>query len=100
PDPPHLHPFPTRRSSDLSLLGAWVASLGQAPNLRRRHRPDDRSTLPLFDDAGVREALKQALPVRFSLESIPGDTLDEVRAKEQRSEEHTSELQSRGHLVC
>ncbi|PYR24014.1 MAG: hypothetical protein DMF92_23515, partial [Acidobacteria bacterium] len=66
-----------------SLLGAWVASLGQAPNLGRRHRPDDRSTLPLFDDAGVREALKHALPVRFSLESIPGDTLDEVRAKEQ-----------------
>jgi hypothetical protein len=50
---------------------------------RRRHRADDRSVLPLFDDAGVREALKHALPVRFSLESIPGDTLDDVRAKEQ-----------------
>src|SRR5439155_16223500 len=66
-----------------SALGAWVGSRGQAPNLGRRLRPDDRSTLALFADAGVREALKHALLVRFSLESIPGDTLDEVRAKEQ-----------------
>jgi len=67
-----------------SLLGAWVANLRQAPNLRQRHRIDDaRSVLPLFDEAGVRDALKDALPVRFSLESIPNDTLEQVRAKEQ-----------------
>ena len=66
-----------------SLLGAWVANLRQAPNLRHRRRADVRSVLPLFDDAGVRDALKSALPLRFSLESIPDDTLDQVRAKEQ-----------------
>jgi len=67
-----------------SLLGAWVANLRQAPNLRQRHRTDDaRSLLPLLDEAGVRDALKDALPVRFSLESIPNDTLEQVRAKEQ-----------------
>src|SRR5207244_12770691 len=56
-----------------SLLGAWVASLRQAPNLRRRHRGDERSLLPLFDEAGVRDALKHALPLAFSLVSLPGD---------------------------
>ncbi len=66
-----------------SLLGAWVATLRQAPTLRPRHGAGDRPFLPLFDEAGVRDALKHALPVRFSLESIPNDTLDQVRAKEQ-----------------
>ena len=43
----------------------------------------DTATFPLFDTANVQSALKAALPVRFSLESIPNDTLEHVRAKEQ-----------------
>jgi hypothetical protein len=62
-----------------SLVGAWVE------NLRRPPRPGRRAglaPLPLFtgDEAG--EALRAALPLRFSLESMPNDTLEGVRAKE------------------
>ncbi len=59
-----------------SLLGAWVASLRHAPAKARRVE------LPLFDDDEVAGALRDALPVRFSLESTPNNTLDQVRAKE------------------
>jgi hypothetical protein len=59
-----------------SLLGAWLANLRHPPEKTRR-RP-----LPLFDDDEVGGALRDALPVRFSLESTPNDTLDQVRAKE------------------
>jgi len=59
-----------------SLLGAWVSSLRHPPAKARR------ASLPLFGDDEVAGALRDALPVRFSLESTPNDTLDQVRAKE------------------
>jgi N-6 DNA Methylase/Eco57I restriction-modification methylase len=59
-----------------SLLGAWVANLRHPPTKARR------GELPLFGDEEVAGALRDALPVRFSLESTPNDTLDQVRAKE------------------
>ena len=59
-----------------SLLGAWLANLRHPPEKTRR------LALPLFGDEGVTDALRDALPVRFSLESTPNDTLDQVRAKE------------------
>src|SRR5437870_10189496 len=67
-DPPALHSFPTRRSSDLSPLG----------------RPGGTDV---------------------SAAANPGATLVPPvhafdAAERARSEEHTSELQSRGHLVC
>jgi hypothetical protein len=65
-----------------SLLGAWLAALTRTP-IRTRTSRLDRATFPLFDGANVERALKAALPVRFSLESIPNDTLEHVRAKEQ-----------------
>jgi hypothetical protein len=37
----------------------------------------------MFDSEPVRGALEAALPVRFSLESIPNDTVEDIRAKEQ-----------------
>src|SRR5439155_24053158 len=71
--PPHLHSFPTRRSSDLRprpRIAAWRPDLdrhgegrGGPPRTRARRRARERRHRP-------------------------------------RSEEHTSELQSRGHLVC
>src|SRR5205823_1928491 len=63
-----------------SLVGAWIAAMGRPPAMRRRGK--DVATLPLFDESGVQTALKDALPIRFNLESIPDDTLDQVRAKE------------------
>ena len=64
-----------------SLLGTWLSTLARAPVKRRRIFP--LATLPLFDSETVRHALGAALPIRFSLESIPNDTLEDVRAKEQ-----------------
>jgi len=62
-----------------SLLGAWLVSLRHPPATVRRR---STSSLPLFDDESVASALRDALPARFSLETIPNDTIDQVRAKE------------------
>ena len=35
-----------------------------------------------FDDIKMRDALRGVLPVRFSLESTPNDTVEQVRQKE------------------
>src|SRR5439155_22890081 len=96
---PLLPSFPTRRSSDLASEAADDRQrllLRQEPLAARAARPrgdpppDDRAlstphqregrTLPPDDGQGV--GLRGRLP-------LPS-----------RSEEHTSELQSRGHLVC
>src|SRR5712692_362177 len=62
-----------------SLVGAWIAALGRAPAGRRARQQAPGAALP-FDDA--RRALQMALPVRFSLEAVPDDTLEQVREKE------------------
>jgi Eco57I restriction-modification methylase/MmeI, DNA-methyltransferase domain len=59
-----------------SLLGAWIATLRRPPAATRR------ADMPLFDATEPVDAMREALPVRFSFESIPNDTLDQVRAKE------------------
>src|SRR6185295_7790079 len=56
-----------------SLLGTWLANLRHAPAPGRRAAADKR--LPLFEDDTVTFALREALPVRFSLETMPNDTL-------------------------
>src|SRR5690625_8027754 len=71
PDPLHLPSFPTRRSSDLRIRR-------HSGLVRRR-----RMHLPSLS-IGCRCS---AWPMRFPPMIC-------------RSEEHTSELQSRGHLVC
>ena len=66
-----------------SLFGARIDSLRRGPAAPRRAvRPGD-ATRDLFDEAVVETALRDALPVRFSLELTPDDTLEHVRAKEQ-----------------
>jgi hypothetical protein len=65
-----------------SLLGAWLSQMHQPPAVRARKRRADPSSLPLFNDDEMGRALADALPVRFTLESVPDDTLDQVRAKE------------------
>src|SRR5690606_39429723 len=91
-----LPPFPTRRSSDLEACSSCVGSheagaLAEAPSLvegRPTRNPHaalaycERMT-PRADVQLVREALEDALPPSLA-----------------RSEEHTSELQSRENLVC
>jgi Eco57I restriction-modification methylase len=66
-----------------SLLGAWLSSLRRPPIPGRGRRArQNASARPLFDDDDIAEALRAALPIRFSLEETPGDTIDQVRAKE------------------
>src|SRR5690625_6407890 len=73
------HSFPTRRSSDLAA---------------------DEQVIPArlknFLSAGVNRIPLLGNLVRFHYVR----TQQRGGGKQQRSEEHTSELQSRGHLVC
>lgn len=64
-----------------SLLGAWLSSLRHAPHLGRRGS-NRAGTLPLFDDGVVRDLLQEVVPGRFSIETVPNDTLEQVRSKE------------------
>src|SRR5690606_42153671 len=73
--PRHLHSFPTRRSSDLGRAGERQISL-----LERV-------------DSGRIDGLP-VVRVAETAESV------EILESETRSEEHTSELQSRENLVC
>src|SRR5439155_26051282 len=80
----HLHSFPTRRSSDLiRLIGRRARSTQISPS--SAGRPVSGSTSTIGTPGSGR-------PMEPGLTGMPG-TLP-------RSEEHTSELQSRGHLVC
>src|SRR5439155_25674691 len=72
--PPISTLFPTRRSSDL-----------------HDHRSLYRVVLP-------REVVIEASAIRLNQERIR--VTPTLATKVPRSEEHTSELQSRGHLVC
>src|SRR5439155_14799922 len=74
--PPDLHSFPTRRSSDLTRRDPLQSS-------GRFHRGQSRPTRR--ESRSLRTV--GPAPLRF-------------RGWARRSEEHTSELQSRGHLVC
>src|SRR5690606_39654927 len=96
-DPRVLHSFPTRRSSDLSPDTAarlFTRPASVAKSSTRHRRPD--GSLP---EAGVGLLSGACLMVMqsqrghaFGPLSVPGRIL--------RSEEHTSELQSRENLVC
>src|SRR5690606_40134958 len=85
-----LHSFPTRRSSDLrpgsTWSGSWLVDLDRAVLVFDRHAPDGT--------AGHVDAPEQ----QHRRHQDRG--LDRREAEEDRSEEHTSELQSRENLVC
>src|SRR5207253_9968621 len=95
---PHLHSFPTRRSSDLDIRGlltaplqirpegycllydkteGWVQRYGSTPSMKARAQ------------VGSRRERRRTQRSQWIASTV-----------ETRSEEHTSELQSRGHLVC
>jgi hypothetical protein len=65
-----------------SLLGAWLDCLRRPPLPSRRSTRRDEATYELFDRAALHGALADALPLRFSIESLSGDTIDHVRDKE------------------
>src|SRR5207253_11319177 len=86
---PTLHSFPTRRSSDL-ITSPTVRDSCSAPQ-----KPAERTslgwygTLPKIGRVSSQDRARSA-----ARGPIP------VSSTSTRSEEHTSELQSRGHLVC
>src|SRR5690625_5430442 len=85
-----LHSFPTRRSSDLDFEELEIAI----------YKEDDKVLIeePSGDVAEMEEAtFNQDFAHRVDFLVDPFDTLEDF---DERSEEHTSELQSRGHLVC
>src|SRR5947209_15719308 len=85
--PPRPQPFPTRRSSDLQYMRERRAALGgYLPRRVVRAKP---LTLPA---GSAYDELK-----RGSGKQPVATTMAFVRL---RSEEHTSELQSRQYLVC
>src|SRR5690606_41099307 len=82
-----LHSFPTRRSS--ALEGPRDRAAGR-PVGRGRHR--GRGTAPETGACPVRWRSRRSIEVRPGGAGVP--------ACRGRSEEHTSELQSRENLVC
>src|SRR5690606_40088937 len=84
---PDLHSFPTRRSSDLTLASARAAR-ARSPSCgaRWRQRARSRSKAP---------SRKCPEPQAGSIMRNPSRPNSSIR-----SEEHTSELQSRENLVC
>src|SRR5439155_23412092 len=94
PHPHHLHSFPTRRSSDLSvgcpLLHVPCLTVNDCVkksyvNETTSKTPQNPAFMQVFAHTTSR---RLGNPIAIDLDV----TL--------RSEEHTSELQSRGHLVC
>src|SRR5439155_16524110 len=87
----HLHSFPTRRSSDLCDLRTTVLGTSLSMPLILAPVGSSRLFYPRGEEVAARVA--GAAGIAYTLSTLSGCGLE-------RSEEHTSELQSRGHLVC
>src|SRR5207247_11198919 len=94
-----LHPLPTRRSSDLrdegfGERGARFEELGEAP----QRDLEDAALLARPDHVDVEagERSRVVLGERLAERRAAAHAVEQVG----RSEEHTSELQSRVDLVC
>src|SRR5207253_8665818 len=93
PDHRTLRSFPTRRSSDLSSK-----TLVNAPCC---HFSSSRESLSALEDVSTVTLLAASTDFRTSAAGRgPPIKPAERQASSKRSEEYTSELQSRGHLVC
>src|SRR5690606_41275178 len=86
---PISHPFPTRRSSDLSF---YYGDFRALEDLTLSIHENEITALIGPSGCGKSTFLR-------SLNRM-NDTIASARASGDRSEEHTSELQSRENLVC
>src|SRR5207248_4106647 len=98
--PPHLHSFPTRRSSDLPTLSR--PQLGQAIITGPRSR---RPSALRISKAVLTSSTGSAVSDTRTVSPIPSTSSAPIPTAlliepEYRSEEHTSELQSPYDLVC
>src|SRR5690606_41077499 len=92
PDPRDLHSFPTRRSSDL----IWQTDLTRA--LRRSNSAPVLSRIRV-QSLPLHSLQLTCLSTARNCFSVIGSPSCATKVP-QRSEEHTSELQSRENLVC
>src|SRR5947209_12148090 len=83
---PTLFPYTTLFRSDGAVAGSEVEAA-------RRHAP-------LYIGCRPMEPPRDEAELRTRLRRLAGFTLGEIAAAQGRSEEHTSELQSRQYLVC
>src|SRR5207302_9572532 len=94
-DPRALHSFPTRRSCDLVLLDAAQAAGFECAKMGRAELKGKAEPIDLYAVAWSESATQQLIEqVQTQYEKKLKDM------KKLRSEEHTSELQSRENLVC
>src|SRR5207253_9127992 len=87
-----LHSFPTRRSSDLDAEDLYSAGTIGLLNAVRNFNPKSGTALETYARVRIRGAVFDELR---RMDWVPRSVHGKAR-----SEEHTSELQSRGHLVC
>src|SRR5207253_3997768 len=94
-----LHPFPTRRSSDLTPVSSIprTCHIRVATSIPSPLRFCAIGRAPVWCMLAPDAATLLALRSRMEKERVHGIATGYIG---QRSEEHTSELQSRGHLVC
>src|SRR5207244_7960312 len=90
---PHLHPFPTRRSSDLPA-GNFASSSGQLAGYVVG-KANTNTSLSANPSGGA--VFGQTVTLTATVTSPTSTPPAGVGS---RSEEHTSELQSPDHLVC
>src|SRR5206468_10933286 len=92
--PPSLLSFPTRRSSDLTTLAGHPALPPPAAVARRLVRPGGPGA------GGAADAAVAAGVERVERDLALAQPVEDGVLGPARSEEHTSELQSRSDLVC
>src|SRR5205085_7595500 len=92
-DPPELHSFPTRRSSDLPNGRVAILTF---------HSGEDRRVKQAFRSgyrAGVYAEVATAVIRSSKAETFANGRASAAKLR-WRSEEHTSELQSQSNLLC
>src|SRR5690348_14812623 len=92
----HLPSSPTRRSSDLDTVRAFVDE--RVLPVAVQNDIDHRLDLDLIGGMAELGILGVVIPEEYGGAGL--DYVAEALACEERSEEHTSELQSPVHLVC
>src|SRR5207253_11146233 len=97
---PILPPFPTRRSSDLEVSDRIIHNLvGEQP--AKTAMPAEDAIVVTYDLPTAEAAiLLSGGKVKGLVTDFGSKTSHTAILARARSEEHTSELQSRGHLVC
>src|SRR5207253_8228976 len=95
----HLHSFPTRRSSDLVGMKRAEEMIlsGRVYTAEEMHAA---GVVDVLVEDGTGEAAVQDYIRRNERRRNGLQAVFSCRQHFHRSEEHTSELQSRGHLVC